>query len=211
MADLLELFIGQVKLQKALCFRNRIPEGIIRAESHAFCAVDIDEFLCDAVLHKHHGAGYVENAVLIMQALIGGFIHAIAAEMGRNDLQIRKVIQNPAQPCGMGVIIALVTHVEDHRKFSLQHFVSRKEPLVINGKNLRIGVHLQPPQALVHDVLHFLCDVFHARMDGTEAQKTGLHRHLTEDKIVDMIIENEGGFSAVKTAVKKNAIVIDAI
>ncbi len=59
-----------------------------------------------------------------------------------------------------------------------------------------------------------VCDYIASKCDGTKTGARELRniiRREIEDKIVDMIIENEGGFSAVKTAVKKNAIIIDAI
>ena len=59
-----------------------------------------------------------------------------------------------------------------------------------------------------------VCDYIASKCDGTKTGARELRniiRREIEDKIVDMIIENEGGFSAVKASVKKNNIVIDAI
>ena len=59
-----------------------------------------------------------------------------------------------------------------------------------------------------------VCDYIASKCDGTKTGARELRniiRREIEDKIVDLIIENEGGFSAVKASVKKNNIVIDAI
>ena len=59
-----------------------------------------------------------------------------------------------------------------------------------------------------------VCDYIASKCEGTKTGARELRniiRREIEDKIVDMIIENEGGFSAVKASVKKNNIVIDAI
>ena len=64
-ADLLELIVRQAQLQKALRFLHRIPQRIIRTESHALRAVDVDVLLRDAVFHEHHGTGNIENTILL--------------------------------------------------------------------------------------------------------------------------------------------------
>ncbi len=59
-----------------------------------------------------------------------------------------------------------------------------------------------------------VCDYIAAKCDGTKTGARELRniiRREIEDKIVDMIIENEGGFSAVNVSVKKNTIVINII
>ncbi len=58
------------------------------------------------------------------------------------------------------------------------------------------------------------CDYIASKCDGTKTGARELRniiRREIEDKIVDMIIENEGGFSAVKISVKKNTLAIDVI
>ena len=59
-----------------------------------------------------------------------------------------------------------------------------------------------------------VCEYIASKCDGTKTGARELRniiRREIEDKIVDMIIENEGGFSAVKTTIKKDNIVINAI
>ena len=59
-----------------------------------------------------------------------------------------------------------------------------------------------------------VCEYIASNCDGTKPGARELRniiRREIEDKIVDMIIENEGGFSAVKTTIKKDNIVINAI
>ena len=59
-----------------------------------------------------------------------------------------------------------------------------------------------------------VCDYIASKCDGTKTGARELRniiRREIEDKIVDLIIENEGGFSTVKASVKKNTIVIDVI
>ena len=59
-----------------------------------------------------------------------------------------------------------------------------------------------------------VCEYIASKCDGTKTGARELRniiRREIEDKIVDLIIENEGGFSAVKTTIKKDNIVINAI
>ncbi len=59
-----------------------------------------------------------------------------------------------------------------------------------------------------------VCDHIASKCDGTKTGARELRniiRREIEDKIVDMIIENEGGFSSVKADLKKNEIIISAL
>ena len=59
-----------------------------------------------------------------------------------------------------------------------------------------------------------VCDYIAAKCEGTKTGARELRniiRREIEDKIVDMIIENEGGFSDAKVSVKKNELIIATI
>ncbi len=59
-----------------------------------------------------------------------------------------------------------------------------------------------------------ICDYIASKCDGTKTGARELRniiRREIEDKIVDMIIENEGGFTLVKAQLKKNEIIITAL
>ena len=59
-----------------------------------------------------------------------------------------------------------------------------------------------------------VCDYIAAKCEGTKTGARELRniiRREIEDKIVDMIIENEGGFSGVQVSVKKNELIIATI
>ena len=156
MADLLKFFVRQLQTEEPLHFLSRIPKGVVAAVDHPFRAEGSDVMLCDTFGHEHKGAGYIENAVLIVELLIGGFIHTVSAEVGSDGLQLGKIVQDFSQLDRVGVIIPMVAHVEHHRDLALNGFVQGKQPGIINGETLGIRVHLDAMETHVHDPLRFV-------------------------------------------------------
>ena len=187
MGDLLELFIRQIKLLEPLNLLHRVPQGVIGAVGHPFCAVGIDVIFRLALFHEHQGAGNIKDAVGVPQQFPGGVVHAVAAEMGSDHIQLGEQIQDLPQPDRMGIVVAQVAHVKDQRDPSLNGIVHRVQPHIVDGKPLGIGMHFDTPEARIQDPVRFGADTGHLRMDGAEADKIIILLRLLQNEAVDAV------------------------
>ena len=183
--DLVELVVCQLEPGEALDFFDRIPEGVVGAVGHAFCAVAVDVFFRFALFHEHQGGGGVENAVLVPQELPGGMEHPVAAEVGGDDGQPGKQIQNPPQPGGVGVGVPGVAHVEHDGDLVLEQVVDREEPLVVDVEPLGVRVHLDAPEAVLQNPVGLLQQAVHLGVEGAEAREILVLTGLGQQKFVD--------------------------
>ena len=65
-----------------------------------------------------------------------------AAQMGGDDLEIRKIVNYPFQTSGMGIIKPLVAAVNQQRQLSLNCVIDPEQSLVISIETLSVGVQL---------------------------------------------------------------------
>ena len=184
--DLLELFIRELQLQEALHLYHRIPHGEVTAVDKSLRAIAVNVAFAHTLRHKHQGAGHIEETIRIVEDIVSLFIKLISAKMGGDHLQIGEHLDHPAQALGVGVVKPMVAHMEDHRKLALYLFIHGEEPLVVNGKHLRIRVHFNASQALFHNEIHFVSDIFHCGVDRAKAKETRLVCHLFQNEFVDM-------------------------
>ena len=71
----------------------------------------------------------------------------------------------------MGVVVPVVTHVQNHRDLSLNLLVHGKQPGIVDSKPLGIRVHLDAPQTHIHNPLHLVGQPLHFGMGGAKARK----------------------------------------
>ncbi len=186
MGDLLPFCFRQLQIQEPLDLLHRVPQREVAAEYHPLRAIAVNVGFRDPLGHKHDGAGNVEETVGILQVLISGLVHGVAAEMGSHHLQLREQLQHMPQPLGVGKVVPGIAHVEDHRQFPLDHLVNREQLGIVNDEELKIRVDLQSPQSQIHDPLNFVGDALHGGVEGAEADEFRVSRCLLCHKVVDM-------------------------
>ena len=107
--------------------------------------------------------------------------------MGSDHLQPGEKIQNSSQLDGVGIVIPVVAHVQQHRQLSLYRLIHGEKPQIVNGKSLGIRVHFDALQSQLQDPLHLVIHMLHGSVDCTEADERIVLLYALDDKIVDAL------------------------
>ena len=118
--------------------------------------------------------------------------------MRGDHAQVRDLTQQVHQPLRRGIIVAVVAHVEQHRKPApCDGPVGLDAGRVVDGQLLEVRMDLQSAQPKRHDAVQLLLEAVHARIDRAEADERRVRSRRRGQKRIHVmhLMRRDGGIA----------------